>query len=487
MTGATATNGRAALPRPAGDGSLATGADPRGLPAWLVVLWAAAIAATLAFASVGGLHHAAVGAVAGAAFLAAGVCAVALMAPSDRTFVTRLFVGGFLARYVAALFITGAVALAGLPGLEGGKDYLHWEAGGWAVAEAWRSGSPPVHLTDGDPGYYYLVGAVYWLTGRVAVAPLLLNGLFGAGAAVVAFFLALQAYDRRRAAVAGYLAAFLPALLVWSGMVYKDVVLSFFVVASASAAIALSRRASPRSVCALGLALVPLFMIRPDTGVTVVGCAALLLALTGGRRGSRLAALAVSGGLLLLFLVVLQGAGLAGKRDLLARFPNPFTTVALARESWADEAGAGAPGFTRYLYGKNLLLAPHLLLPAMVLPFVLPLPGTTGGGMNIRTFLMPGQILWLLLLPALLCGIAGALRERVAARVFLAGLVLAMALGVALAGYFSNPRYLVQGMPLMLVLSAAGMGALRRHPRLYVSTLLCGVVVLCLYGLVRGA
>jgi hypothetical protein len=484
MTGATATSVPAAGPRRA---DAAPVPAPGGLPAWLVVLWGAALAATLAFAAVGGVHHAAVGAAAGGAFLSLGVCTVALAAPSDRAFVTRLFVGGFLARYVAALFITGALIVADLPGLEGGKDYVHWEASGWAVAEAWRSGTPVVGLIDRDSGYSYLVGAVYWATGRVAVAPLLLNALFGAGAAVVAFFLALQAYDRRRAAVAGYLAAFLPTLLVWSGMVYKDVVLSFFVAACAAGAIALSRRVSPRSVCALGASLVPLFMIRPDTGVTVMGSAALLVGLTGRRRGSKLAALAVAGGLLLLFLVVLQGAGLAGKADLLARFPNPFTSVAVARETWANEAGAGASGFTRYLYGKNLLMAPHLLLPAMALPFVLPLPGTTGSTMSMGTFLMPGQILWLLLLPALACGMIGAVRERVAARVFLAGLVLAMVLGVALAGYFSSPRYLVQGIPLMLVLCAAGIGSLRRHPQLYVSTLLCAVVVFCLYGLARGA
>ncbi|CAA9367823.1 MAG: hypothetical protein AVDCRST_MAG68-5458 [uncultured Gemmatimonadetes bacterium] len=481
------THAHAARPPRVAAGPAAREPAPGALPAWLAVLWAAALVATLAFAAVGGVHHAAVGVVTGAAFMALGAGMVVLLAPSDRVFVTRLFVGGFLARYVAALFITGAVMIAGLPGLEGGKDYLHWEASGWAVAEAWRSGSPTVHLTDKDPGYYYLVGAVFALTGRVAVAPLLLNGLFGAGAAVVAFFLALQVYDRRRAAVAGYLAAFLPTLLVWSGMVYKDVVLSFFVVACASAAIAISRQVSARSVCALGASLVPLFMIRPDTGVTIVGSAALLVGLTGRRRGSKLAALAVAGGVLLLFLAVLQGAGLGGKMDLLARFPNPLTSVAVARESWANEVGAGSSGLTRYLYGRNLLLAPHLLLAAMVLPFVLPLPGTTGGMMSIGTFLMPGQILWLLLLPGLLAGMAGAVRERAAAGIFLAGLVLAMALGVALAGYFSNPRYLVQGVPLMLVLSAAGIGYLRQRLLLYVSMLLCSVVVFCLYALARGS
>ncbi|HEX8359081.1 MAG TPA: hypothetical protein VF613_03110 [Longimicrobium sp.] len=286
MTYATATRG--AVSRPAAAGPVAWGPAPRGLPAWLAVLWAAAVVATLAFAAVGGVHHAVVGVAAGVAFMAVGAGLVALMAPSDRAFATRLLVGGFLSRYVAAPFITGAVVAAGPPGREGGKDYLHWEASGWAV---------------------------------------------------------------------------------------------------------------------------------------------------------------------LLSLVVPQSAGPAGEGDLLARFPNPFASLAAARESWVDEVGAGSAGLTRYLYGRNLLLAPHLLLPAMVLPFILPLPGTTGGVMSIGTFLMPGQVLWLLLLPPLLAGMAGALRERVAARMSVAGLVLALALGVALAGYISSPRYLAQGVPLMLVLS----------------------------------
>ncbi len=461
-------------------------AAPGPLPGWLVVLWAAALVATLAFAAVAGAHDAMVGVVAGAAFLAVGACAAALLAPGDRGFATRLFVGGFLARYVVALFITGAVMGSGLPGLRGGKDYLYWEASGWAVAEAWRAGSLAVQLTESDPGYAYLVGAVYSLAGRVPVAPLLLNALFGAGAAVVAFFLALRVYDRRRAVIAGYLAAFLPTLLVWSGMMYKDVVVSFFVVACASAAVALSRRASPGPACALGASLIPLFTIRPDTGVTVLACAALLVGLTGRRRGSKVAALAVAGGVLIVSLAVLQGAGLSGKLGVLSMFPNPVASVTLAREGWADEVGAGATGLTRHLYGKNLLLAPHLLVPAMALPFILPLPGTTGGMMSIGTFLMPGQVLWLLLLPALLSGTIAALRERAAERMFLAGLVLAMVLGVALAGYFSNPRYLVQGIPLMLVLAAAGIVSLRRRLRLYVTILLCVVVVFCFFGLVRG-
>jgi 4-amino-4-deoxy-L-arabinose transferase-like glycosyltransferase len=454
---------------------------------WLLLLWGAAGVATLVFLPVAGLGAAAAAVMSGGAFLAMGTWGVRLLARGDRVFSTRLFTGAFLARYVVALLVSAAVLLSGLPGLKGGKDYISWEAGGWAVAEAWRSGTLSVYLVDSDPGYYYLIGAVYTITGRVPIAPTLLNGLFGAGAAVVAFFLAMRLYDRRTGVVAGMLAAFLPNLLVWSSLLYKDVVLSFFVAATVYCAIEVYHAPTRRWVVLLGLSLVPLFMIRPESAMTLVSVTALLITLAGRRRGSKLAALVAAGGMVLLLLVVLQAAGLAGKLDLIAKFRNPLAAATNAREVWADEVGARATGLSRYLYGKNLLLSPHLLLVALVMPFLLPLPGSAGLEMSITAFLMPGQVVWLLLLPAILFGAVSALgRGTTPPHLYVVGVIGALVLGVAVAGYFSNPRYLVQGVPVMMVLAAHGVGAVRRRLLVYLSMLMGVMVVFCLYGLVQG-
>lgn len=458
-----------------------------GTPVWLLLLWAAALVATLVYLPIAGLGAAAAAVMTGGVFLVIGAGGVRLLVHGERGFAMRLFTGGFLARYVVSLLVSAAVLVSGLPGLKGGKDYILWEAGGWAVAEAWRSGVLAVYLVDSDPGYFYLIGAVYTITGRFPIAPTLLNGLFGAGAAVIAFFLAMRLYDRRTAVVAGMLAAFLPTLLVWSSLLYKDVVLSFFVAATVYCAIEVYHAPTRRGVVLLGMSLLPLFMIRPESAMTLLSVTTLLITLAGRRRGSKLAALVAAGGMVLLVLVVLEAAGLAGKLDLMAKFRNPLAAATNAREVWADEVGARATGLSRYLYGRNLLLSPHLLLVALVMPFLLPLPGTAGLEMSITAFLMPGQVVWLLLLPALLFGAMSALRRGTTPpHLYVVGVIGALVLGVAVAGYFSNPRYLVQGVPLMLVLAAHGLGAVRRRLLVYFSMLMGVMVVFCLYGLAQG-
>ncbi len=455
-------------------------------PAWLALLWIGALAATLAYATVVGIEPTVIGVLTGLVFLLAGRSVVAMAVRVERRFLLRLFVGAFLARYIATLFVAGAVALAGLPGLQGGKDYLAWEAGGWAVAEAWRSGGDLLVLTDQDPGYYYLIGAVYVITGRVPVAPTLLNALFGAGAAVLTFLITKKLYDRRTAVIAGYLAAFLPTLLFWSSLLYKDIILSFFVTATVAAALEVYAQPSRRWVLVLGGSLLPLFMIRPQAGMTLIAATALLMTLTGRRRVLKLLVLALAGGVLFALLLVLQKAGLGGKLQLAAKFQNPLDAVLLAREGWADKVGEQVTGFTRFLYGRDLTRAPHLLLLAMALPFFLPLPKLGSLGMNFSTFLLPGQLVWLMLLPALLVGAAQAVRDWVVPRVFVVGVVVLLVTGVALAGYFSNPRYLIQGVPLMLALIASGVLGLRRHVLGYLAMILGVVVLLCVYGLMKG-
>jgi hypothetical protein len=70
--------------------------------------------------------------------------------------------------------------------------------------------------------------------------------------------------------------------------------------------------------------------------------------------------------------------------------------------------------------------------------------------------------------------------------VVLLALLSATAVGVALAGYFSNPRYLIQVVPLFLLFAAVGIRDFRRWRLFYGMGACAAVMMLAAYGLAKG-
>lgn len=456
-------------------------------PWWLILAWVAAGMATIGLLVVLRPETAFVGLVTATIFLSGGIVLVRTMGGEDTAFLVRLYTTAFLARYAFAVLVLSAMSLAGVSTLEGGLDYIYYEQYGWRLAENWRAGNPVFAVHDKDPGYYYLIALLYTFTGRYLIAPTLLNALFGGLAAVLVFRIAREIFDRRAAVIAGLLAALLPILLFWSSLLYKDTILSCTVVWAFYLAIRLRREPTTRNAVWLGVAFLPPLMMRPETGATVAATVFVLIMANTRRYGTRVTGALLAFLLVLVLMFSLQMAGLGGKTEALGRFVNPITGVFEHREAWGDAVQQHrTTGISKGLYGRNLLREPHLLVVATAMPFVLPIPGTGSIGMNFNTFLLPGQIVWLALLPALVYGSIYTIRKWTAERVLLLAFAASSALGVALAGYFGNPRYLIQVVPVMLIFVGVGIRDLRHWLSVYFVGVCAAVAAIASYGLIKG-
>ncbi|MGH9341105.1 MAG: glycosyltransferase family 39 protein [Acidobacteriota bacterium] len=455
----------------------------RRSPTWLLCLWLLAWASAAALGlSVGG-SDLIVALIVASGLLALGRKLARKLVPDQQVFAANLFTGAFLVRFVCASVVLSAIAITGINGLEGGNDYLLYESMGWRLAEHWRAGQPVFSVPDSDPGFYYLVASIYTLTGRHLIAPILIiNGFFGSLTAIFAFLIARRLFGARAAVVSGYLGAFLPTLLFWSSLLYKDVLLAAAVSFAVYQSLELNRARSVSQPAWLALSLLPLFMIRPETGMVVLAGCLLYLVASAQLRLSRAMPLIVTGALLLAGLFALETYGLGGKTPVLERFQNPVEVAGQSRETWTAIAGGRAEGFSRMLYGADLLSRPHLFVLALGMVFVIPIPGSGPIGMNFWTFLTPGQLAWLFLLPAFFYGVVFAIRRRTSERLFVLGLSSAFALGVVVAGYFSNPRYLVQTIPLLLIFVSVGLSRISRWWQVY-GILLCAVGMIAVFYL----
>lgn len=423
----------------------------------LLFLWVLTGVLAVALAVSVGPADLAVSVVFGGILLLAGTIATKTVLRNDVQAAVSLFTAAFLLRFIAAALVVSAISLAGVEGLAGGKDYLNYEATGWRLAENWRAGRAVFGVSDANPGYYYLVAAVYTLTGRHLMAPLLLNAFFGSVAAVAVFQIGRILFGRSVGITAGYLAAFLPTLLFWSSLLYKDVMLSAVVAVVIYLVLQLRGSGAGTAPVWLGLALVPLFLIRPETGIIIVISILAYLTLSGEFRISRLLALVPVAMVMLGALFLLEAYGLGGKTAVLDRFVNPVSEAGQQREIWTGTVARKAEGFSTQLYGADLLRRPHLLILSLGMVFIIPVPGSAPWGMNFGTFMAPGQFVWLLLLPMVGYGVVWAMRHASIDRLFVLGVTGLLALGVVMAGYFSNPRYLVQVVPLMLIFAAVGL------------------------------
>jgi hypothetical protein len=445
-----------------------------------------AVMATLVMAVVVGVAEAGVGVAWGGVLWAVGALLVRHRGRGDRAVAARLYTGAFLARYVCALLIRSVLVWSDAPGLGGGSDYIHYEALGWAQADLWRNGHFVWAITYIDAGYFFIVAAVYTLTGRYVIAPTLLNALFGAVTAVFTYRLAERLFGRRVGVLAGALAAYIPTLLFWSSVLYKDVIVSCLMVVSVYLAMELRGRLSAPRAWTLGLVLGPLFALRTGVAATFVLLMAIyLLAGWKGLVSRRLPVLALSGVLVLGIIAVLEKFRI-GAGGLVSGLATAITIIQDPSAGFSSEvARRGGTGLSSALYGKNLLLAPHLLVIATAFLLVTPVPGLGQLGLNIGTLLIPGQLVWIALLPAVGLGVLQMLRVRTAESLFLLAVVASSILAIVLGGFFSNPRYLVQVVPILLIAASLGVVQVGRRWHLYLAALCMVTSLLLAYGLVR--
>jgi hypothetical protein len=322
---------------------------------------------------------------------------------------------------------------------------------GWFLAQSWhRHRYPSLETVTGTSSdlYYVFVAAVYYVSGHHWLVLKLIDALLSALSVPAAAAIGIGIDGRRLGSAAAWLAALYPSAVFWGATGLKDGPMA--AMALAMAAIALR----PLTIRRLGYAvalIVVTFLCRPVEGV--MGLAMLAVPTAGFVRGhwpsphgaDRTWPRA---------LVLLAGiaAALAAVSLLAAERYLPRMSMSLARHA--------APTLANGAVSISFLPTPSAIVHALVNPIRWFGPASD----SAYSALVPGALIWLLLLPAAGIGCWMLLRRGPwACRAVLVSVFVYLYLYTCVFQRegFSRQRYTVE-----ILLLIAGLYAFERLPRI---------------------
>ncbi len=149
------------------------------------------------------------------------------------------------------------------------------------LARHWHGGFPGPQLPAGKEGFYYILGALYWLFGPHAAAGLALNAVLAAALVPLLADTTRRLFNTNAARYALPLAVLVPGLFIWTSQLLKEAPIFFFVALAVNGATRMADQFSLGSLLCSAVSLAALLSFRAWVGLVIAG--ALLAALTLGK------------------------------------------------------------------------------------------------------------------------------------------------------------------------------------------------------------
>ena len=333
------------------------------------------------------------------------------------------YVGTLSLRYVLAVYLWLNHTDPGFAMTFWG-DSQTYDFFGAAIAEAWSHGNSLMSWAETvegrvNRGFIYFVASVYYVFGRNVLLVQFINGIIGALTPIVILEIGLILYNRWVASTAMLLTAFFPQMIFWSAALYKDPAVMLSIAFNILAVFRLNQKLRLRWVlvyCLSGAALVWLrFYIF--YAALAAAAAGVLMRHRRGAIWGLVSQVALVTAVILLFLFTPVGQEVLMQARYLDLQQLQSSRMDLSRA----DSGYGAGTDVSTIAG--LLSA----LPSGVIYLLFaPFPWTVSG---LRQALaLPDVLAWYALVPALVLGIAAALkrlRDTMPILVFTSALTLA--------------------------------------------------------------
>jgi 4-amino-4-deoxy-L-arabinose transferase-like glycosyltransferase len=337
-------------------------------------------------------------------------------------------------------------------------DSSTYDHGGWVMSMRWGGDVMLNRYTEGRVsgwGFFYFVGALYYVFGRNQLLVQFVNGTIGALTVVVIYAIAKHLFDVEVAQWAARFMAFFPQVVFWSGAIYKDPAVMFCIAVCMYAVLKLSVKLSLRHVGLFVAAALVLMSLRFYV-FYFVAFATLSTFVLSQRRG----VMASVASYVVVFAVFLGAFAFAASRETLEqqksylsfeRLQITRTDQAMWGQSALEKADVSTPQ-------GALAALPTGLVYLLFAPFPWALRG-------IRQMLtLPETLVWYALWPALIRGLMQTFRHRV--RQALPILVFAASLTIAYAVFQGNVgtayRQRTQVTMFYFIFMAAGLVHRRR-------------------------
>ena len=346
--------------------------------------------------------------------------------------VALVYISTVTLRYLLAVFLwlnhTDSQFAALFWGDSGTYDAL-----GAAAARVWAGdgGSAGwIQTLEGqvNRGFIYFVGVIYYIFGRNTLLVQLLNGIIGSVTAVVIFDLGLRLYDLPTARRAMMFTAFFPQMIFWSSALYKDAAVMLCISLSIWALVGLKNQFRISSLAVYLMATVALIWLRfyiffAIAGATIAGF------FVSSRRSFTfrlLSQMAVVTAMVLLLLSTPAGKEMVTQSRFL-----DLQLLQTARMDLALRADSGfAPGADVSTASGLLQVLPLGVAYLLFAPF----PWTVSSFRQLLS--LPDVLVWYALMPALVRGLANAVKMRLGQTMPI--LVFTAALTLAYGAFLGN-------------------------------------------------
>jgi len=313
---------------------------------------------------------------------------------SVKSFQIKLFLSAIIIRFISSLSIY-EYGLSSIVGDEDSSGYFMgqyyggtWLSYNYSVLDLPRLWIPA--FEEHHRGYYYLVGTLFFLTGWTGrIPPAALNCFFGALTVIVTYRITLCLFSAWTAKRVGWLACFIPSLIIWSSQTLKEPVIIFLETIGLYACVRL--RMQGFSIKYILLCVISIFALYPfrfyASLVTAVAVFVTILLPEIGKR-------AKSGPMAGVIIVILIFP-LAVSTGLIARTESQLEEYDLSRvQQFRSDVSVGQGSGVVSDYNLNttsgftlatIVGALHLLLA--------PFPWQLGGSLRM-VFTLPEMLFW---------------------------------------------------------------------------------------------
>ena len=394
---------------------------------------------------------------------------------TERDFIKFLFVSAVIFRLiwvVASYFYY--INATGIPFEFDTADALGYhEEAKWLASEKWSKAWEYYFKRDyasiSDVGYPLYLTVIYKITGPVIIIPRIIKAFLSAYTCILVYHLSSRAFGEETGRLAGIMMVLMPNLIIYCGYHLKETEMLFLEIAFLERADYLirSKKATFRNVLLPTILAGSLFFFRTVLGLAAVfsfATAVLLSNATSMRRGWKRTALIGWG---VLCVAILSGG--TAMTEIEALWEEKDDNASLKRLEQTSRGSQWAQ------YATGAVMAPM----AFVLPYSTMVDvshqynqQTKHGGNYIRNFMGFFAIL----------ALYEALRQKKWRDFILIGAFIISYLGVvALSGFSNSERFLLPGLPCLIMMWAYGVSELRGKTYKYL-TPWCFVVFLMEFG-----
>ena len=367
--------------------------------------------------------------------------------PKDTMDLPSIFLLGVTLRWVVAALVH-ILVYRSMPGLFGPDEIWYDEAARY-YAEYLHGRVPDPFPDSYAGGVIWVSSAFYYVFGWLPIMPKFMNGIMGAWASVFTALIGERLFSRTVGKRAGFIAAMVPSLVLWSSINTKDMATLFGSSLSLLAFLHLREKTRPELWFLFVFGLLYTASNRPYEIVFVgIGVMASFV-LADPKKLFRNLALAAVLGVALMFIFSKTGAlDMATDGDQSA-----IDRINMYRVGYAEGTGS-AIDYTMVDTSTPAGIAAWAPI-GLVFFWLAPFPFTGGSIISLAT--SPEMIIWYLLLPSVFRGLRLAIQKRTRLVMPLVAYVMVSSVGWAtvVTNVGTLYRFRAQVMYLPLICMAA--------------------------------